>query len=52
MLQVTERIDAVERLTGRDGISIGIRVKADEELAEFWRGMNVENEILEVTVAE
>lgn len=52
MLHMTERIDAVERLTGKDGISIGLCLKADRELAEFWRGTNVENEILEVTIVE
>ncbi len=46
---LVECIHAVERLTGDRGAELALCVEADEELAEFWRGINIDDEILEVT---
>ena len=46
---LTDRIHAVERLTGDDGVELALCFEADEDLAEFWRGTNVGDEILDVT---
>jgi len=45
---VTECIRSVERLTGDRGVELALCFEADEELAEFWRGTNIGDEILEV----
>lgn len=49
-LEVTERIDAVEWLTGRDGVSTALCMKADHEVVEFWRGLNIKGDLLEVSI--
>ncbi len=46
---VTERIHSVERIIRDGGADVALCVEANQDLVEFWRGLNVDGDILDVT---